>query len=135
LWRAHVDEITRQFGLTVSWDVYRSANGYSWPALKRIENAPIFNADAYATFLHEAGHVAVYAQCRHNGKDDSCVRCELAAWRWAMSVARPIWTKDMHATMQFYLPSYRRSGTPAEQREIDALCSAMSYDRARAMRA
>jgi hypothetical protein len=134
LWQSHADELAQQYRLTVTWGVYRAANAYAWPKLRRVDASPLVNAENYADFLHEAGHVAVLLPgCNHKG--GPCVRCEIESWRWAISQARPSWSIEMHHEMGRCLPTYRKHATPSQAREIDVLVSRWTYYEARQARA
>jgi hypothetical protein len=131
IWRQHASEIERQYAIDVSFDVVANVNAYAFVKLKRVETSEISRAESYADFLHEAGHIVRF--CGH--RKSPCVTCEIAAWRWAQEVARPSWTREMHAEMRRCLPTYKKLATTAEQREIDELVSPMAYYETRVRRA
>lgn len=144
LWRSHVAELTQRMRVDLSYPVFAAANAYAWPGLKRIEAAPINGASAYATVLHEFGHVAQPCRPPHqrvdasempSSRDSVCVQCELLAWVWAIEHARPAWTRSMHGQLASALTTYRPYGTSAEQAEIDAMVSPIGFRSAQIRRA
>jgi hypothetical protein len=140
LWRRDVAAEARRLGVEIIWEPKCAGiNAYAWPALKRVEGAPITSAGLYITMKHELGHNACPCEKSHTRSktDDGscCVRCEIRAWQWSIDRAVPQFTAAMHARLARSLPTYRKYGTPNEQREIDDLVSGIGFRQAQLRRA
>jgi hypothetical protein len=133
-YRRHIAALCQELGVKPKFVVEFFRQGYAWSSLKEIELPPINGRFSYAIGMHEAAHCACPCEKSHvrvkteNG-ETVCVKCELAAWKWAIAHA-VAWEKDMHEAMVGGLSSYRKFGTPAEQAEIDAMISPLGFRRA-----
>lgn len=85
----------------------------------------VLTEDAYAVFLHEAGHIVSPEgdsnQYRHLYTDKSILSpiAEIGAWRWAVSNAI-FWTDEMAARLESGLRSYQRdTANLEEKRQIE----------------
>jgi hypothetical protein len=128
LWRAHVDELLTQHGITATWDDVRPrAEG------RRVWLPTIVDGGTYAICLHEIGHVQA-GRCP--GTDPhfretrmahsyGCQACEVEATSYAMQHARPALTRAMHDMLALGLRSYRSAtrGWPDAKRRLDRLAS------------
>ena len=130
----HAIELTVRYGLTVK----RNADGGKASARKEarwIQVPPVTNEGAYATFLHELGHVVEvdadsfqyeYVVKYDDRKSRSIVAppAEVAAWRWAVGIAIA-WTTPMQQCMHRALLSYASHANSVERRDMVAcLCDA-----------
>ncbi len=104
---------------------------------RHITVPPVVDEESYATSLHETGHIlsgACTGEAPHYRDPQvqdwhCCVACEVAAWRVAMRLARPAWTRVMHARLTRSLVRYRRK-TPAWKEalhDLDATASTLAY--------
>jgi hypothetical protein len=134
-YREHVVALCQKLSVKSTYAVTYFGQAYAWGTLKEVELRPINSEFSYAIALHELGHCARPCEKSHvrvtmgKHKETCCVRCELAAWRWAIDHAIR-WDKDSHEALCHGLTSYRKYGTPAEQADIDAMTSKIGFRRA-----
>jgi hypothetical protein len=115
---------TQARGRVVRWTSTPGVNAYC-VGDGSLELWPIRTERSAAVAWHEEAHAQ--APCRkqqppHVRVKDVCVRCEISAWGLAAQIAMPEFTTEMHNEMAHCIRTYQQYGTPAEQREIDAMC-------------
>lgn len=128
--RRHFLAVCQHHNITPHFVVQGHRSGYALIARRIVEIAPIESAWDYSIALHEAGHIVCPCAPGHvRRKNDVgstlCVACEVAAWRWAARTAIE-WNSMAHSCLTSALGSYRGFATPAEQAEVDELCSPRS---------
>jgi hypothetical protein len=117
----------RARGRVVRWTSTAGVNAYFLPGDGSIELWPIRRQRSAAVAWHEEAHAQ--APCRTQQpahvrvKNVGCVRCEISAWDLAAQIALPEFTPDMHDEMKMCIRTYKKHGTPDEQREIDRMCT------------
>ena len=98
--------------------------------------APVQSLETAAVAGHEIGHVLGDADPNAPKKRGAfglgtiCVSNELDAWRWVLQNF-PIWEAVMHTRMEECLASYRPDATEDEAKQIDQLCSEVSFRQVR----
>jgi hypothetical protein len=126
--RSHIQQLAKQYDISVSYVCAPATNAYALRAERAIEVPPVVNGATYAVSLHEIGHCARPCEKSHRpvklgSGHPACVACELAAWQFATDTAI-VWTTSMHQRMVLSLQSYARPAATAPERQtIERLTS------------
>jgi hypothetical protein len=122
----------RARGRVVRWTSTAGVNAYFLPGDGSIELWPIRSQRSAAVAWHEEAHAQTPCRTQQpphvRVKNVGCVRCEVSAWELAAQIALPEFTPDMHNEMTACIRTYRKHGTPDEQREIDRMCTSVWFE-------
>lgn len=108
--RAHVRQLAEAHGVRViESDQLRLHEAFAYRKRRCAFVSPISDRIAYATALHELGHLAV-------PRENTLIREEGKAWAWARQNA-VFWTPDMETHATESLATYQPEETFSDQRE------------------